>query len=72
MSKQFISFEEMGYKENFYNAEGIKHLDNNFIGVYGNETAYCDSVTGKIFVEPIFWDDGTQVLYTQLDFLDIE
>lgn len=79
--KKFISFEEMGYKTglvDFYNNSDIegqdtsKHFDNNFIGIYGDkekfDTAYCDSVTGKIYLEPIFFDDGILINESNIEF----
>ncbi len=65
---KFVSFYEMGYDCEFYDSEGIKHLDNRFIGVYGNPDdgwtlAYCDSVTGEIYEQDIFEDvDGEKIL----------
>lgn len=75
MKKEFKSFEEIGYRTrlvNFCNAEGTKHLDNSFIGIYGNDedgyvTAYCDSVTGKITEEDIFDEDGSKILIEDLE-----
>ncbi len=66
--KRFISFYDMGYDTEFYNSEGIKHLDNRFIGVHGSPDdgwylAYCNSVTGEIYEEDIFQEaDGEKTL----------
>lgn len=73
MEKKFISFEEMGYKDaEFFDAEGNKHLDNGFIGVYGNtegwELAYCDSITGEIIPQDIF-ENGELV---DIDLLELD
>lgn len=75
MEKKFISFEEMGYQrtESFFDAEGNKHLDNGFIGVWGNEEdgwdlAYCDSTTGNIIPQDIYNEDGELVDVDLLEF----
>jgi hypothetical protein len=68
MEKKFYSFQDLGYDSTFYNSEGVRHLDNRFIGVYGSPDdgwtlAYCDSVTGEIYEQDIFEDvDGEKIL----------
>ncbi len=58
----------MDYDTEFYNSEGIKHLDNRFIGVYGDPDdgwtlAYCDSTTAEIYEQDIFqYVDGEKIL----------
>lgn len=60
--KKFYSFEDLGYDGDFYDAEGVKHLDNRFIGIVveggGAYTAYCDSVTGELTAQEVFDDGG--------------
>lgn len=74
MEKRFVSFEEMGYQrtEKFFDIEGNEHLDNGFIGVWGNEEnwelAYCDSVTGEIIPQGIYDEDGELI---EIDMLAI-
>ena len=66
--KRFISFYDMGYDTEFYDSEGIKHLDNRFVGIYGSPDdgwtlAYCDSTTGEIYEQDIFEEiDGKKML----------
>lgn len=71
--KVFISFEKMEYKSKlaeFYSKnekEMFLHLENDFIGFYGNsfegwETAYCCSTTGEIITQEIYEKDGELVI----------
>ena len=66
--KRFVSFYEMGYDCEFYDSAGNRHLDNRFIGVYGDPDdgwtlAYCDSTTGEIHFQDIFqYVDGEKIL----------
>ena len=66
--RKFVSFYEMGYDGEFFDSEGVKHLDNRFVGIHGSHDdgwtlAYCDSVTGEIHEEDIFQEvDGKKVL----------
>ena len=79
MEKEFKSIVDLGFSCGEYfskdNGEYHKHLDLNFIGVYGNdidgyETAYCDSVTGEIFIQDIYelTEDG---IYEKLEIDDL-
>lgn len=76
MKKEFRSFLEMGYKEREFFSKNetklVPHLENDFIGIYGNDdegyvTAYCDSVTGGIVEEDIFYEDGSKVHVEDLE-----
>ena len=67
--RKFVSFYEMGYTDaEFFDSEGNKHLDNRFIGIYGNPDdgwtlAYCDSTTAEIYEQDIFEEiDGKKML----------
>jgi transcriptional regulator with XRE-family HTH domain len=80
MEKEFKSIKNLGftcgeYFEKDFDEEYHKHLDLDFIGVYGNEfdgwqTAYCDSVTGEIFIQDIYelTEDG---IYEKLEIDDL-
>jgi len=73
--KIFCSFFDSGYEGDFFDIEGVKHLDNRFIGVVvdGDEkyTAYLDPVTAEIFPQSIFEksEDGELV---EVDPFDVE
>lgn len=75
MVKNFISFEDMGYQnsEKFFDSQGNIHLDNGFIGVWGNKDegwilAYCDSVTSEIIPQDIFNEDNELIDIELLEF----
>lgn len=72
MEKKFYSFQDLGYDSTFYNSEGVRHLDNRFIGIYGNnqdgyELAYCDSTTGIIFEQDIFEKVDGELILVDID-----
>ena len=74
--KKFVSFYEMGYDTEFYNSEGIKHLDNRFIGIHGSPDdgwtlAYCDSTTGEIYEQDIFVYVNGEKTLVDIELLEI-
>lgn len=73
--KKFVSFYEMGYTDaEFYDSEGVKHLDNRFIGIYGNDDnwqlSYRDSVTGIIYEQDIFEKIDGQLVLVDVEMLE--
>ena len=78
MEKKFISLADLRYDlVDFYDSEGNKHLDNNFIGVYGNQvdgwdTAYYEEGRNEIIIEDIYEKDGETGELVLIDMDEIE